>query len=41
MNKLYTSFLELVRKINDDALKVFDDAQTLKDNIKDSHEKYV
>ena len=28
MNKLYTSFLELVRKINDDALKVFDDALT-------------
>ena len=32
MNKLYTSFLDLVRKINDDALKV---------NIKDSHEKYI
>lgn len=32
MNKLYTSFLELVRKSNDDAPK---------DNIKDSHEKYV
>lgn len=28
MNKLYTSFLELVRRINDDALKVFDDALT-------------
>lgn len=28
MNKLYTSFLDLVRRINDDALKVFDDALT-------------
>ena len=28
MNKLYTSFIDLVRKINDDALKVFDDALT-------------
>lgn len=28
MNKLYTAFLDLVRRINDDALKVFDDALT-------------
>ena len=28
MNKLYTTFLDLVRRINDDALKVFDDALT-------------
>lgn len=28
MNRLYTSFLDLVRRINDDALKVFDDALT-------------
>ena len=28
MNKLYAAFLEMVRKINDDALKVFDDALT-------------
>lgn len=28
MNKIYSSFLELVRKVNDDALKVFDDALT-------------
>ena len=28
MNTLYTAFLDLVRKINDDALKVFDDALT-------------
>ncbi len=28
MNKLYTAFLDLVRRINDDALKVFDDVLT-------------
>jgi len=28
MNKLYAAFLDLVRRINDDALKVFDDALT-------------